>query len=387
MRNLLLIVLLVCFLLGMATRAEAENVKKEAETTTTVGAITNEESKTNVENKEHFHLAKWKRDKEIDEEVRKLIGEMDIGARTTDDLISYVFASPLASMKLYNMGIIALPEMLDQIKNKKLHRHTRFDLISHLPLTEGIEDYKREVIDTLGKILLDEDEDTLVRNGICIYAFEEFKDTSATPYLIEVMENKNNPDKVRWAATHAFVFIHDEKAIKPLLENIKSDPSLDVKRISISALGAIGRETNNREMVKPLLKIVEKGEIVEKGASNYFEIKTLQYHAISSLGAIKEESVMPLLFEKVESKDRANFDVTIEALGNIGGAKAKKVLIKVLKDEKESEFIRVKAAKALLETKDKSVIPEVEKTVSGFKNEGFKKMLGNSIEQLKNSED
>jgi len=359
-KKVLIVAMIGCFLFGMGARAEAEGMKAEVE-------------KKTMTEKTVLSLKQIERDKKIDEEVRKLIREMDIGARSTDDLISYVFASPLASRKLYNMGIISLPEMLNQIKNKELHRHTRFDLISHLPLMDGIEDYKREVIDTLGRIFLDKDEDILVRNGICMYAFEKFKDTSATPYLIEVMRNKSDSEKIRSLAASAFVSIHDERVIPHLLKLIVEDNSEEVRAMAAWSVGSNAFFFKNTDVTLPLI------ESLNREKSDVVRIKI-----IGALSVTNDQRAVKALGDLIKFRG-LNYRSAIEYIPNLKYPESAEILKGLLKDEEEAT--RFDAAKALLSTEDKSIIPDVEKAVSGFKNEGFKRMLTTSIEQLKNSKD
>ena len=317
-----------------------------------------------------YRLADIEEEPGINRKVRRLVQEMDLIARSTRDLETFGFASIVQARELYGMGEKALPEMLRQIKNKSLHSNLRFDMISHLGYFGYVrKKYLKEVIDSLGKMLLDKSEDPSVRNGICGYFFEVVKDTHATSYLIQVMEDKSNPERVRWWAAHAFVFIPDERAVKPLLKNLDEDPSMEVKKISISALGAIGRKTGNKDMVPKLMGIVE-----DKGRN------PLRYFAISALGAMKEDRLVPLLTQSIKNKDKRDFDVVIWALGNIGTPECKEALLQLLKDEDEG--VRYDAALSLLKMRDKSVIPAIESVIPTFNSSGFRKVISDSLNNL-----
>jgi HEAT repeat protein len=355
MRKFVLIVLSFCFLLGMATRKELENVKKTVETTTT--------AESTVGGKEIIPLENWERNKKVDKEVYKIAGELEELCEKNNNSYEAICWSPTAVKLKFKLEEMAdknpeevLPPMYKIARDRKRSVLLRRLMIENLGYSK-----KPACVKALIDFLLDKSEEGQVRYDAAELLGRIIKDTTATPALIKTMEDKSNPERVRSEAAHAFVFTRDERAVKPLLGIIKSDPSLDVKRISISALGAIGRDTDNREMVNPLLEIVEKGGMVKKGTSDYSEIKTLQYHAISSLGAMKEERVVPLLSKMVESNDRNNLDVTIWALGNIGGAKAQNTLLKLLNHENEG--VRFDAAKALLKMDDRSVVSDVEKVL------------------------
>jgi len=376
-KKILVFLLVGCFLSGMATRKELENVKEEVEETTTTAT-----AESDVGGKEIIPLEKWERNKKVDDKVYKIADELEEICEKNNNSYEAICWSPTAvelKFKLEEMANKnpreALPPMYEIARDRKRSVLLRRLMIENLGYSK-----KPACVQALIDFLLDKSEDEQIRYDAAELLGRIIKDTTATTALIETMEDRNNPEKVRWEAAHAFVFMNDERAVKSLLDNVESDPSLEVKRISISALGAIGGETNNREMVKPLLEIVEKGEKVEKEASNYFEIKTLQYHAISSLGAMKEESVIPLLIKKVESKDKANLDVVVWALGNIGGAKAQNTLLKLLNHENEG--VRFNAAKALLKMDDKSVVSDIEKVLPTLENY-HRNMITDSLQKFK----
>lgn len=314
-------------------------------------------------------LEEWERDERVDKKVYKIAEELEQVCIKYKDDPEAIGWSPVAAElvnDLKKLGELALPAILDVAKDTSRNVELRKIMMSELGFS-----YNPAVIKPLINFLQDKTEDPSVRYNVADLLGRILKDTSSTNALIETMEDKSNPVKVRWEAAHSFVFIHDERAIQPLLNIIKTDPSIEVKRISISALGAIGTSTENREMVSPLLEIVESGDN-----------PILQYHAISSLGAMKESRVIPLLEEVVKSKDRTNISVTIWALGNIGGSMAKDALLELLKDEKEG--IRFDAAKALIKMGDKSVIPEIEKVISTL-NKNHSNMISKSLDKLKRS--
>ena len=316
-------------------------------------------------------IDKWPRDKEIDDKVKQIVKRMDWWAKKTEGLDALgwnIFFCRLGE-KLMKIGIKGLPYMLESVRDEHLDWETRVTIVSNIPYMEGIDTLHRVVISALGEILLDKRINESVRAGICSYCLEKLKDTSATPYLIQVMEDKSNPERVRWCAAHAFVFIPDERAVKPLLKNLDEDPSMEVKKISISALGAIGRKTGNKAMVPKLMGIVE-----DKGRN------PLRYFAISALGAMKEDRLVPLLTQSIKNKDKRDFDVVIWALGNIGTPECKEVLLQLLKDEDES--IRFNAANALIKTGDKGAISEVERSLERFSS-GYREVIGKALKEAK----
>jgi len=373
-KKVLIVLMIGIFLLGMATKAEVENVKEEAEGTAT--------TESSVKGENIIPLEKWQRDKKVDDKVYKIAGELEDLCEKNNNSYEAICWSPTAvdlKFKLERMEDEnpqeVLPVMYEIARDRKRSVLLRRLMIENLGYSK-----KPVCIQALIDFLLDKSEEEQIRYDAAELLGRIAKDTTATPALIEAMEDKSNPERVRARAAHAFVFIRDERAVKPLLENIEADPSLDVKRISISALGAIGRDTENREMVNPLLEIVEKGEKVGKKVSDYSEIKTLQYHAISALGAMKEEKVLPVLSKKVESEEKSNLHVTIWALGNIGGVEAQSTLLKLLRHE--SEGTRFDAAKALLKIGDGSVVSDIEKALPTLE-VYHRNMISDSLQKFK----
>jgi len=374
-KKVLIVLMIGCFLLGMATKEEAENAVGN---TTTIEL---EKTAASDENRGMVPLEKWERNRRVDDKVYKIAGELEEICEKNNnnyEAIGWSMSAARLVGELKELGEDALPAIYDVAKDTGRSELLRMLMTERLAFS-----YEPAVTKPLINFLMNKSESERMKVNVAELLGRILKDTIATPALIKTMEDKSNPDNVRDQAAHAFVFIHDERAIKPLLENIKSDPSLDVKRISISALGAIGRDTDNREMVNPLLAIVEKGEKVQKGANDYSEIKTLQYHAISSLGAIKERRIVPILSRKVEGEDMSNLYVAIWALGNIGGSEAQNTLLKLLNHD--SEGIRFDAAKALLKIGDRSVVSDIEKVLPTL--EVYQRnMLSDSLRKIKERE-
>ena len=355
----------------MATREEAEKAVKE-ETTTTTNA------ESSVDRGSVIPLEKWERNKRVDDKVYKIADELEEICEKNNnnyEAIGWSMSAARLVGELKELGDDALPAIYDVAKDTSRNELLRILMTERLAFS-----YEPAVTKPLMNFLTDKNESERMRVNVAELLGRILKDSTSAPALIEIMEDKSNPESVRAQAAHAFVFIDDERAVKPLLDNVESDPSLDVKRISISALGAIGRDTDNREMVNPLLGIVDNGEKVEKGANDYSEKKTLQYHAISSLGAMKEEKVVPLLSKKVKSEDKSNLYVAIWALGNIGGSEAQGILLQLLKDKDKGT--RFDAAKALLKMDDKSIVPEVENVLPTL--EVYQRnMLSDSLQKFK----
>ena len=309
-----------------------------------------------------YRLADIEEEPGINRKVRRLVQEMDLIARSTRDLETFGFASIVQARELYGMGEKALPEMLRQIKNKSLHSNLRFDMISHLGYFGYVrKKYLKEVIDSLGKMLLDKSEDPSVRNGICGYFFEVVKDTHATSYLIQVMEDKSNPERVRWCAIRSLGEIRDERAIPHLWGILEGNDTEDIRAITAMSLGCMGSKI--REEADRLIKLYrneESGLVKDK--------------LIWAMISTKDKKVIPILLENKRKP------IAIEGLRVIGGREGKEALLQLLKDEDEG--VRYDAALSLLKMRDKSVIPAIESVIPTFNSSGFRKVISDSLNNL-----
>jgi len=307
-------------------------------------------------------LEKWPTNAKVDREVDQLVEEMDKMSRETVELEGLPVAFDNLCNGILKIGIPGLPETIKQIENRDRDWKTRLTLISLIPYLRDIDSVKGAIIQPLANILLDKSNDIMVRTAVCTYGFSKLKDTAATEALIETMEDKSNPEDVRYSAAHAFVFLHDERAVQPLLNVVDSDISVDVRKIAVAALGAIGRETSNREMIQPLLEIA-------KDRSD-----PVRTNAISALGAMKAEEALPLILEIAKGKQGYDRHVAIWSLGNIGGHKAKRVLFDIARSDRD-EWARVDAIKALIDMGDESIKEQIQDAINSVNNPGGKKVL------------
>ena len=316
-------------------------------------------------------IDKWPRDRRIDKQVKRLAKKIEFHCKLVKGDYG-AFGWDIVGVKLlYKLGDLlekypekVIPSLYDIAMDRGRDRLLRNFMWEGLIINAK----EKACIRAAGEFINNKTEDEYLRANVA-ELLGKAKDTSATPYLIQVMEDKSNPERVRWCAAHAFVFIPDERAVKPLLKNLDEDPSMEVKKISISALGAIGRKTGNKDMVPKLMGIVEDKER-----------NPLRYFAISALGAMKEDRLVPLLTQSIKNKDKRDFDVVIWALGNIGTPECKEALLQLLKDEDES--IRFFAAKAIIKTGDKEAISEVERSLERFSS-GHREVIGKALKEAK----
>lgn len=339
----------------------------------------------NKEEKKKLDNYLKKRDVLVDLNVKRIVKEINVLAKLGDeddfDALYWNPAYLILLKELYNMGCAEIPQMMREFRNRKYEYKTRSELISQISqITVGFDSIPRKmyhlpdircdslreyVILFFADIMFDKSESYKIRYAACD-ALEYLKDTLATPYLLQVVRDKDDPLRVE--AAHAFVFIPDERALPTLIEIIKSpDEPEQVKWGAIFGAETIGKKTGNRTMVEPLLEIIRDGK---PGAG----------FAITALGGLKEKRLFPILRDMVEKGNRTS--IVIWALGNIGGPEAREILIKLLQDKEQG--VRRDAVRALLKMRgeDKNVIFEIEKVVHTFTG-SFRKMIEDSVKILK----
>ncbi len=307
-------------------------------------------------------LEKWPENPKINKEIINIVDEMDEMCIETTELAGLPLKFDFLCDRVLNIGIPGLPETIKQIENKDRDWKTRLTLVSLIPYLNDIDSIKSVVIQPMANVLLDKNDNTKVRSAICTYGFSKLKDTTATDAIIETMMDKSNPEELRYSATHAFVFLHDERAVQSLLNVFDTDSSIDVQKIAVAALGAIGRETSNKDMVHPLLEIA-------KDSGN-----PVQENVIYALGVIKAEEALPHILEIAYGKQGYHRYAAIWALGNLGGEDAKRVLFDIAFNDKE-EWIKVRAIKALIDIGDESITTQIQDAIDRINNPGGKKVL------------
>ncbi len=315
-------------------------------------------------NKEIIPLEKWEKNKKVDREVKEIIEKMDRWARKAEDLddLGWNLEFVRLGTKLYKVGILGLPEMIKEIKNEDLDWKTRLSIISTIPVLKGIDSVKTVIVPVLGEILLDKSIDKRVRGAICTYGFEKMKDTSATPFLIKTMEDKSNPEEVRWAAIRSVGVLRDERAIPSLWNILISNDSDGIRAITSLSLACMGSKIRNK--VDELIKIYnsEKTGLVKE-------------RMIWLLSSTKDDRVIPIL---VKNKHQS---AAIKGLAGIGSKNAKKALLSLLNDK--DEWVRVDAVEALVSMKDKSVAPKIEEGIKNTKTKQARKVMMKYLKKLK----
>jgi len=363
-----LLVLSICFLLGMATKAEVENAEKEAEGKETIVDSTN----AIVGDNEIIPLENWERDKEIDKEVYKIANELEKWCERTKgdyEAIGWNLTAVRLIKKLDELGKDALPASYEIAKDRNRNELLRILMIEGLGASR-----EPAVTSPLVNFLMDKSESERIRVNVADW-LGRIKDTTATTALIGTMEDKSNPSEIRATAAWAIFSIRDKRAIAPLLEIVQTESDEKVRRAAIAALGSNAYAFKDTSVTPIIIKVVSE----EKSSS----VRMMGFECLGTIGSLGDNRAVSALVDVLKTEG-PNYYI-IKALGISKSYKAKQVLKELLSHKDES--VRFEAVKALLVTEDKSVIPEVEKSVSEFKNEGFKRVISNSLEELKKSND
>ncbi len=361
MRKLLLIVLSICFLLGMATRKEKENLEKtvEAETTSTES----EKGAANDGNQGVIPLEKWQRDKKVDDKVYKIANELEKickKAKGDYEAIGWNMSAARLVGELKDLGKDALPAIYDVAKDTSRNELLRILMTERLAFS-----YEPAVTKPLINFLMDKSESERMRVNVAELLGRILKDTITTPVLIETIEDKSNPEKVQWAAARACGPLRDKRCVEPLLNILKLDNTAEMRFAVATALASIGHlEAYTDELIGIFRS--EKSSQARLGL-------------IRALGTTRNEKSIKPLLENIQSEKGNNF-TAIAAIQNIGGPKAKEALISLLNHEDEG--IRFDASKALLKMDDRSVVPEVEKVLPTLE-DYHRNMLSDSLRKIK----
>ena len=359
MRKLLLIVLLVCFLLGMATREEAENAV-EGTTTTEL-----EKTAANDENQGVVPLEKWERNKRVDQEVYKIADELEEICEKNNnsyEAIGWSMSAARLVGELKELGKDALPAIYDVTKDTSRNVNLRRVMMSELGFSK-----EQAVIRPLIDFLLNKSEDASLRYNAADLLGRILKDTTATTAMIKTMEDKNNPSEIRAKAASAFVSIHDKKAIPNLLM-LLSDSSKDVRAMAAWSIGSNAYFFKDTKVTVPLI------EALSREKTDVVRIKI-----IGALSVTDDKRAVTTLSNLIKSRG-SNYNYAIKCISNLKYPESIEVLKELLKDD--NERIRFDAAKALLKMGDKSVASDIEKVLPTLENY-HRNMISDSLQKFK----
>jgi len=359
-----LLVLSFCFLLGMATKAEVENLEKEATKETIADSATAEAG-----NDEIIPLSNWQRSKKIDDKVYKIANELEEickKAKGDYEAIGWNLSAVRLIKKLDELGKDALPAIYDVAKDKNRNVELRKIMMSELGFSKEL-----AVIGPMIDFLLDKSEDPSLRYNAADLLGRILKNTTATPALIKTMEDKSNPSEIRSKAAWAIFSIRDKRAIAPLLGIVQTESDEKVKRAAIAALGSNAYAFKDTSVTPIIIEVVKE----EKSSS----VRMMGYECLGTIGALGDDRAVSALVDVLKTEG-PNYYI-IKALGISKSYKAKQVLKELLSHKDES--VRFDAAKALLKIGDKSVISEIEKVLPTL--EVYQQnMISDSLQKFKN---
>ena len=315
-------------------------------------------------------IDEWPRDRRIDKQVKRLAKKIEFHCKLVKGDYE-AFGWDIVGVKLlYKLGEIVrnnpqkgIPSVYDIAMDRGRDRLLRNFMWEGLIINAK----EKACIRAAGEFINNKTEDEYLRANVA-ELLGKAKDTSATPYLIQVMEDKSNPERVRWKAIRSIGSLHDVRGIPYLWKTLKNKKeSKDIRAISARALGGMGKalKPNTDELIE-LFNNEEDGLVKDA--------------LICALGATGSKKVIKPLIDYVHRRKFLG-DLVSSAILNIGGPEAKEALINLLSNQNEG--VRFDAAKALIKMGDKSVIPEIEEVLGGFKNEHFRKVIQDSLEVLK----
>ena len=148
--------------------------------------------------------------------------------------------------------------------------------------------------------------------------------------LFKVIDDKNQLVDVRRRAIEAISPITSERVAEVILEAYKSD----IERVKVSAIFAMGKNCDDRWL--PMLR--------QELASTDPEFR---FEAVNACGELEDKRLVPDILPLLEDGDLQVQLATVDALGHIGGALAKRALKQCVTHPEE--LIREAAEEALEE--------------------------------------
>jgi len=139
--------------------------------------------------------------------------------------------------------------------------------------------------------------------------------------LKEIVQDRNRSWSMREAAMNNLVRIDGDEALKLLVMVAKTDPEERIRLSAINFIGYLGRTK-----AKSLLTLISLFETLPKNQMN--SVQSLMY-AIASIGNDEAVDFLGRLAKTHENHEVRR--IAIQYLGNIGGEKARTVLVDILK--------------------------------------------------------
>lgn len=265
-----------------------------------------------------------------------------------EKIIDYFIAAKDPCLKEYALLVLSDPfEETKSIVNKV------FSYISVLKITEAGEPVK--------KILKDENEEYQEQAATAIGNVGSKEDSA---FLSELLDKKL-PAAVKLALVTSLGKLKEPGSWKTMLDIAKDkDEPLSMRMAAVEALGSLETE----EPVNDLILLYQDTDanfrssvikglsfhssesvqkvLIEAIKDNYFRVRLEAIKAVSSQKI--EAAVKPLIYRAKNDSEVVVKQKTYEALGEIGTQECVDFLILLVKDTKQNETVRSKAAASLL---------------------------------------
>ncbi|MEW6557456.1 MAG: HEAT repeat domain-containing protein [Elusimicrobiota bacterium] len=280
--------------------------------------------------------------------------------------------------------------------------------VDYYEMLKSTEAFKRRVaVDNIGRkrnpadapVLIEalSDSDPSVRIIACD-CLGLMREQSATDKIITLLQDKEA--QLRQSACVALGYIGDPKAIAPLIERIKTDTdtavrtqavlilgnmraqqsvdtlvpllkdtNLDIRLISVQALGKIGNNSAAPEIKNALNTAIEESK-TEKEPYRQTQYNRLITESIKASGDLNDKSTEPLLLMLLQNDDKSIKITAATALGKIGNKSGLDVAKEFAADK--DDMLRMQAVEALGFIGDASVVPMLEKIYNTDPNNNVK---------------
>ena len=314
---------------------------------------------------------------EIKERVHVAINVIRKHCKELRDIQAAAFASMKEIDALKELGLDALPQMCEVIKDRQDILGLRILLIE---LVGNLEP-KEKTRETLIYILSDISDDPLVRMKAVDW-LPQVKNEQVGLQLVKILQTEKEPS-VRFAIIRAMKYFKVPEIVPVLKDEfIKGDYLMQI--VASHSLAT----QNTPEAIRFLQSFLQFG-FKEKGTNDNLMSEAVFMHIATALGEAKDASSIPLLKNTLLNY---NFSSDIrktaaQALGNLGGEESYSALIESIKKEPD-EAVLVYIGKALLtlgnpkgadeclnaaqKVKDEYVKKELESAASGIKSNNLK---------------
>jgi len=179
---------------------------------------------------------------------------------------------------------------------------------------------------------------------VVIEALGQIGDKRALESLLKMLDSKDR--WIRRAAAVALEGMDDERLIEPLMSHMLeiSEPDVEVRRSCARALARM----------EPLQAIEALAQALKDSSLG------VRLEAGYALGRIGEPAIDVLIKARYDEDSRVR-DSAVSALGDIGGALARKEISSVLEDEDEEQTVKLTAIQALYKLGDTESYSELRK--------------------------